>query len=371
MVCPTRGRQEKHADPLYARFAADAYEPKELLVYDDSPKASPFFVRLRDPRVRYWHGKPLSVGAARNFLIAQARGLLIENRDDDDDYYGSYSAETVARLLSGAYDLVKLGIFVIRRESDRSLWRWDTDECGGLQYAIAGDGRTLGPNLTPADELYCRTSRVGWGFGHVYTKALADKIQYADSSDGEDHEWLTRCLKDGARVGVVRDGESWVTHVVHEKTKCLLFPQEFLGYGDRPPLRHVATETKPIEVPPITPRSDDERFEAGHSYTLVALLKNSNKLSEIDARVKTYGFELLKIEDNVASPSGEQAPEDYRFVRADVRATRSGSIPREVPAPLSWFNKSRIVSVRDVTQYGLGAPRVLARARFARLRVIL
>ena len=50
IITPTYGRTAR-LESLHRVFAAPSHEPKELLIYDDSPRPSEFCRQLDDPRV--------------------------------------------------------------------------------------------------------------------------------------------------------------------------------------------------------------------------------------------------------------------------------------------------------------------------------
>src|SRR5271154_3261292 len=115
-ICPTFGRPERHQQ-AYHCFSGLSYPRKELLVLDDSRHPSPFFLALRDPRVRYWHSSSRkSIGRKRNELVSFAQGDVIQHQDDDDYYAPEYTRAMVDNLHDA--DLVKLSVFNIIHERD-------------------------------------------------------------------------------------------------------------------------------------------------------------------------------------------------------------------------------------------------------------
>jgi len=85
-------------------------------------------------------------------------------------------------------------------------------------------------------------------------------------------------------------------------------------------------------------------FLAPHTACRVtALVHTIHSLTEIQRRAQHLGLSLSEVQD--PAPCVMAVPDGYRFVRAVVTATRAITLPTKLPAPLSWYDHSRVVSV--------------------------
>jgi glycosyltransferase involved in cell wall biosynthesis len=237
-ICPTYNRHERHEN-AYRYFANQRYPNKELLILDDSKTLSPFFVRLRDPRVRYWHSKERrSIGRKRNNLISRARGCIIMHQDDDDRYGPNYLVSMTRRLRGS--DLVKLSVFNIINERNKSRWRWDTRTSGGPQSLISSKYSGLCISIPFG---WANTDVATWGFGfsYVYLKSLWDKVKFPDISLREDYEFIKRAREGGAKLKQVSDCYDQVWHSVHGESTSTTFPQVRLDGPTPIPIVNILT----------------------------------------------------------------------------------------------------------------------------------
>jgi hypothetical protein len=227
-ICPTYGRAERHVD-TYASFRRQTYPHKELLVLDDSPEPSPFFTRLVDWRVRYWHVPTrMSIGQKRNILIGRASGEIIAHQDDDDQYRKDYLTTMLARL--GSRDFCKLSVFNIHNEKDGSKWQWDTRRLGGTHTLI---NATLGTVCVAMPSNVAKSDAIGWGYGfsYVYRKKLWETTKFEDVNLREDYKWICAVRKalgdaSSAKLVQVADCPALVWHNVHNaNTSRSVFPQ--------------------------------------------------------------------------------------------------------------------------------------------------
>lgn len=86
-------------------FRAQTYENRELVIVCDDPAAplASYVAGLDDPKIRYVETAHARLGDLRNVSVAEARGELVCQWDDDDLYHSKrleYQAETL--LESGA-----------------------------------------------------------------------------------------------------------------------------------------------------------------------------------------------------------------------------------------------------------------------------
>lgn len=120
VICPTTAARSELHQVLYGSFAAQNYEPKELLVLDTGGSApSPFFARLQDARVTYIHEPSLvvgpngseCVGIKRNRLCAMAKGAAIACFDDDNIYGPEYLTVMLQHLRRSGSALITMGAY--------------------------------------------------------------------------------------------------------------------------------------------------------------------------------------------------------------------------------------------------------------------
>ena len=84
VLCPTTFSRRAFHEILYASFSCQEYPGRlELVVYDSDGPRSPFFSKLRDPRVLYVHDcDRVGLGAKRNALVLKATGTYLCLFDD-------------------------------------------------------------------------------------------------------------------------------------------------------------------------------------------------------------------------------------------------------------------------------------------------
>jgi glycosyltransferase involved in cell wall biosynthesis len=321
VITPTWGRPDKHAQ-LLAVFDSQDWPNKELLVSDDSDTPSPTLSRLRRPDVRYVYSKTrMTIGAKRNALTSMASGDIIVAFDDDDVYAPSYLRTAVAWLQDS--DFAKLSVWRIRREHDGTEWEWDTGSCGGQCYAITGDGETHGPDQSDGNAEHCDSALWGYGFSYAYRRSVATSAPFADMSLGEDYEWVCR-VRQAFRCKLVSDGAHLVMHTLHPRSTSACFPQ-----------RRIDSMT-----------GVGSRVDAGKRYEGIALLKSNHTLVDLRAKLAAKGVQVEELVELTKTPSGmEAAPNGYRYVRFVAIANQSVDVPDQLPAPLRWVDKSRVVQM--------------------------
>jgi O-antigen biosynthesis protein len=107
-LCLTRNRREWLPKAI-ACFAAQTYEPRELLIVADGEDVSDL-VPPEDSRVRLvCTGGRMTIGAKRNFGCALASGDLIAHWDDDDYSAPGRLADQVDRLMASGLAVTGYG----------------------------------------------------------------------------------------------------------------------------------------------------------------------------------------------------------------------------------------------------------------------
>jgi glycosyltransferase involved in cell wall biosynthesis len=225
VITPTFGR-ERFLPSLYRCFADQTHEPRELLVYDDSPAPSPFFATLSDARVRYLHAPArLTIGEKRNRLIDLAHGDVIAQFDDDDHYAPGYLAAMASAL--GDADLVKLSGWFALSIPDDAFFFWDTANNHPLHYKV-GEGAVGFVTSSQFKPDFAAKNVDGYGFSYVFRRAAAARIAggaFAAQNFGEDLPFV-RALRDaGASVRHADDDTGLVVHLLHDRNSSVIFPQ--------------------------------------------------------------------------------------------------------------------------------------------------
>lgn len=227
VICPTYNRHDLH-EKLYHVFETQKYADRELLVLDDSIEASPFFASLKDERVKYFHQGRATIGAKRNALCAMAKGEIIAHFDDDDYYAPVYLEEMVKNL--GDADLVKLSKWLAWRETDGTLWAWDTRFIAENHYLISGKhGRVLSQNFREKiknPEEFLEMNLWGYGFSYVYRKTLWEECPFENVNFGEDYLFILHSKMLGKNLIHVPDEAHMTLHTLHPRGTSLIFPQE-------------------------------------------------------------------------------------------------------------------------------------------------
>ena len=202
VLAPTTGARAKYHAALYASFACQAYENRELVVVDTGAEPSPFFKACADPRVTYVHVKGgnalLTIGDKRNRAIAELTAApIIANFDDDDLYGPTYLDVMVAALVREKAGLAKLE-------------RWYNFD---VETGIAGCFDAQNPKDAPPHIV--ATERESRGFGFVYTRSAFAAVPWKDTSWGEDANWVPRAKAAGVQVAYVSDVDGVMVHVQH------------------------------------------------------------------------------------------------------------------------------------------------------------
>jgi len=223
-VIVVTGNREHFLPAIHHCYARQTCTDSELLVLDDSAEPSPFFTRLRDPRVTYRHlDHRLSVGAKRNALIRQAHGDWICHFDDDDYYTDGY-IESMLRQARG-FEFAKLGGWYNYSLQARTLTYLDATRTDALCFEQTGSGlqrrsahaEPYGPG--EAKWIY------GYGFSYCYRRTVALAHPFPDQDFGEDHTMAMACLQSGVRIRLVQDEAGLVLHQLHAGSTSSVTPQ--------------------------------------------------------------------------------------------------------------------------------------------------
>ncbi|MFY0537714.1 glycosyltransferase [Nannocystis pusilla] len=207
-ICPTYARSDRHA-LLYEAFLHQDHADSELLVLDDSPEPSSFFLALDDPRVCYEH-LPVrqSIGAKRNMLVARARGEVVVHFDDDDYYAPDYLARMAEALADD--DFVTLGEWHAWQEATATMWRWDTTRVDAAHAHVSRTGYRwiedmaahIGGMAAYVDvDGFVESTSWGFGFSYGYRRLVWQECPFPDRNHGEDYVFSRHARTRGIGAG--------------------------------------------------------------------------------------------------------------------------------------------------------------------------
>jgi len=230
VVCPTYEREE-YGPLLYKIFDSQTYADRELLVYDDSPSPSAFFLQLTDPKVQYYHSSARAkVGAKRNWLAKEASGELLAHFDDDDYYAPHYLTQMVANL--GDADLVKLSSFYLFSVTNRQFAYWDLNQAADIHFRLESGSPIdiLQTDVMSAQqrELWQLKNLLGYGFSSVYRKDLWERVPFLDERHGEDFHFVEAAMQAGAKIRMPLDRDGLALVFRHPNDSSIVYPQYLL-----------------------------------------------------------------------------------------------------------------------------------------------
>jgi len=230
VVCPTFGREE-YGPLLYSVFESQTYSDRELIIYDDSPSPSKFFLELEDPKVGYHHTSTrATVGAKRNWLANKASGQIIAHFDDDD-YYSPYYLEHMMKEMGNA-DLIKLSAFYLYSITNKVFAYWDLNDTADIHFRLESgfplEILRLETMTAPQRELWKLKNLVGYGFSCVYRKDLWERVPFLDERHGEDFHFLEGAMQAGAEIKLPLDREGLAIVLRHPNDNSIVYPQYLL-----------------------------------------------------------------------------------------------------------------------------------------------
>lgn len=192
VVCPTYpGRHDLHP-LLYACFAHQTWDDKELVVLDTGGAKSPFFSTCDDPRVTYVHNKKdAPTGEKRNALLEMATGEFLAHFDDDNFHTEFYLEFMIGHLRTSGCELVSLS-------KSFSVWI----RSGAVARAGGGPDGGVGPGGSGVQ---------GRGETFVYFKPHR-VAEFSNAMVGEEGAFIT-----SQSHHVVEDHEGHYVHVCHGK----------------------------------------------------------------------------------------------------------------------------------------------------------
>lgn len=236
LITPTYAR-EQFLPLLYQIITRQDYPNLEWLVFDDSPRPSPFLEALSDPRVHYFHQpERLSIGEKRNRLIEASQGSIIAHFDDDDYYSPNYLSAMLARLQPDV-DFVKLSGWFVYTVNHAHFGYWDLCRREGIHHVFAkAPLQVVNVNLADNEQV---DLPLGFGFSYVYRKQVWQQAAFQAINWGEDIPFALQAQQN-FKLRYFPDEEGLCCHVLHQHNTSRCYPQYVL-----PPfmLRHFFGES--------------------------------------------------------------------------------------------------------------------------------
>ncbi|MBD1862784.1 MULTISPECIES: glycosyltransferase family 2 protein [Trichocoleus] len=228
IITPTSANRQIHFPGLYHCFKSQTYPDCELLVLDDSPSSSEFFLNLSDPTVKYLQVKQgMTIGEKRNRLVQAAAGEIIVHFDDDD-YYAPNYVEIMMNYLK-EYDFVTLGGWYAYAPRHDFFCYWDTTQSSKYLFDVKPklEVRALSlEEVSPEEEhVWLESVLWGYGFSYSYRKSIFDKITFDSVDFGEDIKFVEKVKEANYKTIHFLDQEGLVLHIIHDRNTSGIFPQ--------------------------------------------------------------------------------------------------------------------------------------------------
>ncbi|WP_345811728.1 glycosyltransferase family A protein [Paraburkholderia sp. PREW-6R] len=222
IITPTAHRE--HLLPAIARCVLRQRVEWEWLILDDSAQPSAYLQALAstDARIRYFHSPArMSIGAKRNFLVAESRGCVIAHFDDDDHYAPHYLAHMLATMQESHADLIKLSGFFMYAPHTQFFGYMDLNAKVGLHYELSG--RTVS-HIEFHEKMQIGADFIlFYGFSYVYDKARAAISAFDDVDLYDDESFIRRVVNAGRKVIAVDDPQASCLHLVHPASTSRCF----------------------------------------------------------------------------------------------------------------------------------------------------
>jgi glycosyltransferase involved in cell wall biosynthesis len=243
IITPTANRERLL--PAIAHCVLHQQVNWEWLVLDDSPEPSAHMQALaaRDARIRYYHSDArMTIGAKRNYLIAEAHGTVIAHFDDDDYYAPHYLSGMVRMMKDNRAELIKLSAFFMYAPLTQFFGYMDLNAKVGHHYELSGS------SVSTIE--FHEKKQIGadfilfYGFSYVYRKGLAAVSSFDDIDLCDDESFIRGVVKAGHHVVTADDPQQSCLHLVHptSTSRCFsrysmppfLLPKLFPGYEGYP-----------------------------------------------------------------------------------------------------------------------------------------
>lgn len=219
ILTPSWGRED-FLPLCHACVTAQTYPEIEWLVFDDSPRPSPYLQPLAGPRLKYLYSPSrYAIGEKRNILAEQAKGDILVHFDDDDFYAPAY-VERLAGWLLGGYDFVKLSGWFLFSAVHGTFGYWDTARGGSHhRWGRTARGYAEAPEAPAADD-----NLIGYGFSYAYRRAVWEAVRFPAINACEDAPFA-KAARERFRFATFPDAEGLVLHTLHGRSTSLCLPQ--------------------------------------------------------------------------------------------------------------------------------------------------
>lgn len=228
VITPTSINRQIHFPGLYHCFKSQTYPDCELLVLDDTPLGSEFFLELKDPAIKYFHTKQeMTIGEKRNYLAQAATGEIIVHFDDDD-YYAPNYVETVVEYLK-EYDFVTLSGWYAYVPKYESFYYWDTTQFSKYLFDVKPnlEVEIISSEGISSEEKHNWLESVLWGYGfsYSYRKSILDQITFDPVNFGEDLQFAKKVKNSNCKATHFLDQEGLTLHIIHHQNTSRILPQ--------------------------------------------------------------------------------------------------------------------------------------------------
>lgn len=237
VITPTADRPNKIR--LIYDLLCTQREDWEWIICDNSWRPNPFFLELKDVRVKYsYSDQNITIGEKRNLLKEKAVGEYIVHFDDDD-YYAPTYLQTVGGALADC-DFFTLGSWFCYDSHLKQFYYWDTNQVGEKHFVL--DPLTSGNVREVAfdaewkerhEKNFVEQNRCGYGFSYAYRQEIARTFNFDAVDFGEDYRFYQKIAQKGYRICVPSDEEGLTLHILHDMNTARFFPQyrlpPFLG----------------------------------------------------------------------------------------------------------------------------------------------
>jgi len=197
----------------------------EWLLLDDGDAPVEFLAKSDDPRIRYvFTSEKLSVGEKRNRLIAEAKGEVIAQFDDDDYYSPNYITTMIGLMRKDKSDLVKLSAFFLYHTLLDKFAFWDLNDRRGHHF-VWGSRVASCTIFSDENDRDIRNVRLNYGFSYVYLRSLWERVRFEDLGFGEDGNFIESAIQAGRPCALVDDKMGLCVHVLHRHNSSRCFPQ--------------------------------------------------------------------------------------------------------------------------------------------------
>ena len=219
IITPSWGRED-FLPLCHACVTAQTWPEIEWLVFDDSPRPSPYLQPRANPRLKYFYSASrYAIGEKRNILAEHARGEIIVHFDDDDFYAPTYVERMVGQLQQG-FDAVKLSGWFLHSAVHGAFGYWDTAR-GGAHHRW---GRTVRAYVDAPDTPSADDNLIGYGFSYAYRRSVWEAVRFPPVNACEDAPFM-KAVRERFRFTAFPDADGLCLHTLHPRSTSLCLPQ--------------------------------------------------------------------------------------------------------------------------------------------------